>query len=373
MKITHVVENLNRGGLERMVIELVKCQQASGHACEVVCLYERGSLAPELDALGIPVHACGKRGGFDGRALRRLRSCVRMHGSEVLHTHNAVAHYQAVLATLGLSIRCVVNTRHGMGGNRRAARREWFYRRALTRTDAVVAVCAAARDAAITRHIVPRAKSGVIPNGIRVESFTSASRALHDQLCATIDLPADAQVIGTVGRLNWAKDQATLIRAFAQVHRTHPRSVLVLVGDGELRPALEDAAREAAVADAVRFLGDRSDVSALLPGFDLFALSSVSEGYSMALLEASASALPIVATDVGGNREIVRHGATGLLVAAGDAGALAIAMAGLLDAPAEARCLAAAARAWVTAEGSLATMAARYEALYRDGGWRAAT
>lgn len=371
MKITHVVENLNRGGLERMVIELAKCQRAAGHACEVVCLYERGGLAPELDALGIPVHACGKRNGFDVRALRRLRSCVRAHGSEVLHTHNAVAHYQAVLATLGVPLRCVVNTRHGMGGNRRAARREWFYRRALARTDAVVTVCAAAREAAIARGIVPRAKSGVIPNGIRVESFVPASRAAHDQLCVALGVAPDAQVIGTVGRLNWAKDQATLIRAFAQVRREHPRSVLALVGDGEMRASLANTAREAAVADTVHFLGDRGDVGALLPGFDLFALSSVSEGYSMALLEAAASALPIVATDVGGNREIVRHGQTGLLVAAGDAAALAGGIATLLGDAARAQRLAAAAHAWVVAEGSLATMAARYEALYAHGRWRA--
>ena len=101
MKITHVVENLNRGGLERMVLELVKLQQRQGHQCQVVCVFEQGSLAHELAMLEIPVIACGKRPGLDLRALVRARRSVRAHAAEVLHTHNAVAHYQAVLATRG--------------------------------------------------------------------------------------------------------------------------------------------------------------------------------------------------------------------------------------------------------------------------------
>ena len=161
-----------------MVLELVKIQHRQGHRCQVVCLYERGTLAAELDELGIPVTACDKREGFDLRALARARRSVRTHATEVLHTHNAVAHYQAVLATRGLRVRYVLNTRHGMGGNRRVGRREWLYRRALAGTDTVVTVCEAARRDAITRGIVPRDKAMVVPNGIHVDAFKPAS-GLH--------------------------------------------------------------------------------------------------------------------------------------------------------------------------------------------------
>lgn len=364
MNITHFVENLNRGGLERMVLDLVRLQQQQGHRCQVVCLYEAGTLAHELAEAGLPVHACGKRRGLDLRALIRARRALREHATEVLHTHNAVAHYQAVLASSGLRLRQVINTRHGMGGNRRAGRREWLYRRALGRTDAVVAVCEAARADAVARGIVPAAKARVVPNGIRVESFQPASATMRARLRQTLGLPSTARVIGTVGRLNWAKDQACLIQAFARVHAALPDTALVLIGDGELRAVLEQCARDAGVAGRVHFLGDRNDVRELLSGLDLFALSSVSEGYSMALLEACATALPIVATAVGGNGEIVREGRTGRLVPAGDPAALAAAALALLRVPAEACALGDAALAWVRSCGSLEAMAARYAALY---------
>ena len=365
MNITHVVETLNRGGLERMVLELVKLQQQQGHRCQVVCLFERGAHAHELDELGIPVYACGKRQGLDLRALARARRMVRSHATEVLHTHNAVAHYHAVLATCGLDLRQVINTRHGMGGNRRAGRREWLYRRALARTDAVVTVCEAACRDACKRGIVPATKAKVVPNGIRVASFQPASTAMREHLLQMLQLPMQTRVIGSVGRLNWAKDQVSLIRAFRQLHEQQADTALVLIGDGELRAELQQCAIDEGVADSVHLLGDRNDVRELLQGFDLFVLSSLSEGYSMALLEACAVALPIVATAVGGNGEIVRDGGTGRLVPPGDPTALANAMLVLLRDPAQALALGQAARAWVEQHGSLEAMAMRYASIYQ--------
>jgi glycosyltransferase involved in cell wall biosynthesis len=139
----------------------------------------------------------------------------------------------------------------------------------------------------------------------------------------------------------------------------------VLVGDGELRASLQQCAIDEQIADAVHFLGDRNDVPDLLRGLDVFALSSVSEGYSMALLEASAVGLPIVATDVGGNGEIVKDGETGALVPARNVAALAEAMLALQE-PEVAAGLAHAARAWVEQHGSLEAMAARYDDLYQS-------
>ncbi|MBA2079826.1 MAG: glycosyltransferase [Rhodanobacter sp. 68-29] len=364
MNITHVVENLNRGGLERVVIDLVMLQHQQGHRCQVVCLFQRGSLAPELDAAGIPVHACDKGRGIDFGALARVRRLIRDHRTEVLHSHNAVAHYLAVLASVGLDVGKVVNTRHGMGGMQRWNRAEMLYRASLARTDAVAMVCEAACDGALEHRLVPRDKLRVVPNGLRVQEFTVASPAARERLRASLGLPPQTRLVGTVGRLNWAKDQANLIRAFRRVHEQLPDTALVLIGDGGLRGELEACARDEGVAAAVRFLGDRSDVRDLLQGLDVFVLSSVSEGYSMALLEASATALPIVATDVGGNREIVRDGSTGSMVPARDVDALAQAILLLLREPARAARYGTAARAMMEASGSLEAMAVRYAALY---------
>jgi glycosyltransferase involved in cell wall biosynthesis len=365
LDIVHVVENLERGGLERMVIDLAVAQKTAGHRCRVVCLFEPGALAGELDAQGIGVHACRKRGGLDLAALRSLRAQLRATPAAVVHTHNANAHYHAVAATFGLRPSRLINTRHGMGAARPRSRSEWLYRRSMARTDLVVAVCEAARARFAAQGVRPRRGLLSVPNGIRVEAFAAATEDRRVSLRRVLDLPVGTRIVGTVGRLNPVKDQATLLRAFAALHAELPDTALVVVGDGALRTELEALTASLGIDDAVRFLGDRSDVRQLLQGFDLFALSSLSEGYSMALLEACASGLPIVATDVGGNREIVIDGRNGLLVPASRSHALAGAFAALLADPARAGAFAAAGRDWALREASIATMAARYDALYR--------
>lgn len=368
MKITHVVENLNRGGLERAVIDLICAQRARGHDCQLVCLFERGTLADELEAHGVPVHACEKRRGFDMAAIGRLRRHLRNHASEILHTHNAVAHYHAVLAALGLPIRRTINTRHGMGGLATGSRREWIYRRSLMRTDAVVTVCESARRDMLGHAAAPASKLTAIANGIRVERFKPSDDASRAALVRSLELPVGTRVIGTVGRLNWAKDQSSLIAAFVKVHERIGDTALVVVGDGELRVGLRELADKSAATGRIFFLGDRNDVDELLRGFSLFAMSSLTEGYSIALLEACAASLPIVATDVGGNAEIVREGINGLLVPARSEDALANALIDLLVKPERMAAMGRAGREWILEEGSFTTMAARYDAVYSTFG-----
>lgn len=369
MKISHVVENLDRGGLERMVIDLALAQRGAGHAVRVACLFERGALAGELADAGIDVIACGKRTGADVAALSSLREWLRAGAGGVLHTHNAAAHYHAVLAGAGIGFARVVNTRHGMGAP--AGRRERLYRWSMPRTDIVATVCDAARADIGTRALRPRVGIVAVPNGIRVHAQAAASQAARETLASLLGFEPGARLIGTVGRLNPVKDQAGLLRAFAQVLPDIPRAALVLAGDGALRTGLEALAGQLGIAPRVRFLGDRGDVNRLLAGFEAFVLSSRSEGYSMALLEACAAALPIVATDVGGNREIVAHGRNGLLVPADDPAALAAALRMLLGDPATAQAMGEAGRAWALREATLEAMAQRYERLY-DGHARAA-
>jgi glycosyltransferase involved in cell wall biosynthesis len=363
-RVSHVVENLNRGGLERVVIDLVREQRAQGLACQVVCLFERGALAGEVEADGVPVIACGKRSGFDLAAIGRLRQALAVHGTTVLHTHNAAAHYHAVLAAVGLRLARTVNTRHGMGVQQARSRREWLFRRTLARTDAVVTVCEAARVQVAATGRIPPQKLVAVPNGIRLDAFAPADAEHRAALVHALGLPPGTRLVGAVGRLNWAKDPQGMVAAFARLHARRADTALVWVGDGALRGELAAAAHAHGVAARVIALGDRSDVPDLLRGFDLYAMSSRTEGYSIALLEACAAGLPIVATDVGGNREIVRDGVNGHLVPAADPGALGDALEGLLADPARAAAAGAAGRAWVEANGSLAAMARRYAALY---------
>lgn len=364
LEIIHCVENLERGGLERTVVDLVGVQREAGHRCRVVCLYEPGLLAAELMAQGVEVEACHKGAGLDWAGMRRLRASLKRSPGAVLHTHNATAHYHAVLAALGLPLRCVVNTRHGMCVGGPSSRKEWLYRRSLLRTDYVVGVCKAASEQFAGYGVEPRGGLLAIPNGIRLERAVVATPEARAALAEELGWPEESRIVGTVGRLHPVKDQALLLQALASLRNTVPQAVLAIIGDGQMRQALEGEAARLGLGDAVRFLGDRSDVPRLLAGMDAFALSSRSEGYSIALLEACASGLPIVATDVGGNREIVHDGRNGRLVAAGDSSALALALGDVLGDRDVAGRMGATGREWVLTEGSFKTMALRYEALY---------
>jgi glycosyltransferase involved in cell wall biosynthesis len=369
VNIIHVVENLNRGGLERVVIDLALAQKAAGDVPRVICLFERGSLADELTSQGIDVVACGKNAGLDPGALWRLRRALATDaGDAVVHTHNLIAHDYTALALPGIRHRRLLNTRHGMGGTPTGRLRRALYNASMRWTDHVAAVCEAARRNLIEREELPARKVASVPNGIRVESFKPASPKAHAALAQALGVPPATAIVGFVGRLNWAKDLPSLIRAFAIVHRSRSETALVLVGDGALREELTALAAGEGISDRVFFLCDRSDVRELLQGFDVFALSSVSEGYSIALLEACATALPIVATAVGGNAEIAQAGINAQLVVTRDPVALAAALESMLADPAGAMAMGRRGRDWALAHATVAQMLARYRILYESAG-----
>ena len=367
MRITHAVENLNRGGLERVVIDLASAQAAAGHDCQVVCLFEAGTLAPELTARGVRVIACDKRDGADARALWRLRRALAAQRTEILHSHNDTPHYYATVAALGLDLRRVVNTRHGMGASSPANRRERLFRHSMRLADVSVAVSEAAGHRLANAGLVAAHKIRVLPNGIHPRPFSPREPRLRQQLATSLGLPPETQLVGFVGRLNWAKDLPTMVAAFAQVRAQRDDVALVLAGEGEERPEIEAAIAGAGIGDRVFLLGDRSDVPALLPAFSIFAMSSISEGYSIALLEACASALPIVATRIGGNGEIVTDGVNGLVVPPSDPDALAAALIHLLGDPDVADRMGRAGRAWLLENATFDVMASRYLDLYASG------
>ncbi|NLG60033.1 MAG: glycosyltransferase [Gammaproteobacteria bacterium] len=364
MKITHAVENLNRGGLERVVIDLASAQAEAGHDCQVVCLFEAGTLAPELTARGVRVIECGKRDGADAHALWRLRRALAAQRPDVLHSHNDTPHYYAMVAALGLGLRRVVNTRHGMGAQSPASRRERLFRQSMRLADVSVAVSEAAGRRLAKAGLVATHKIRVLPNGIHPGPFRPRDPRSREVLACSLGLPPETRLVGFVGRLNWAKDLPTLVAAFARVRARYDDVALVLVGEGEERARIESEIAAAGLGDRVFLLGDRHDVPELLAAFSIFAMSSVSEGYSIALLEACASALAIVATEVGGNGEIVKDHINGLVVPPSDPEALAAALIRLLADPGLATRMGSAGRAWLLENATFNVMASRYLALY---------
>jgi glycosyltransferase involved in cell wall biosynthesis len=231
-------------------------------------------------------------------------------------------------------------------------------------TDVVATVCETALREFAQRLDIPAKKLVAIPNGIRVDKFLPASVEARQRVRTVLGVAPDTRLAGFVGRLTWAKDHATMIRAFQRVQERLPDTVLVLIGDGPLKLELKELAAAEGIASRVLFLGDRSDIPELLPGLDLFVMSSVTEGYSIALLEACASGLPIVATKVGGNAEIVQEGVNGNLVPEREPVEMANAIIALLADGERAEAMGRAGREWVLDQGSFRTMATRYTRIY---------
>lgn len=367
MKIVHIVESLDVGGLEHTVLALAQAQHARGHSVAIICLWRRGALAAQAVAAGLAVQCCDKQSGLDLKALKALRGMLRQAAPDVAHTHNAMAHYYTALAALGLGLARLVSTRHGMGSRQLGARRERLYRLALHRTEAAVSVCSAARARYVRHGVMPQAKAVVVPNGIELSRFVPRSDQRAAQLRSELGLSAHAVLFGSVGRLHEAKRQRLLLQGLRRLLDAGVSAAMVIVGEGDQRAALESEINELGLQRHARLLGTRRDVHALLSGMDVFVLPSRTEGYSLALVEACASALPIIATQVGGNAEIVAHDLTGLLVPRDDLDALTQAMARLAGNPPLRLLLGQAARAWALREGSLDTMAERYLALYQHG------
>lgn len=362
--VVHVIDSLEYGGLERVVADLAIAQAAYGHTVKVFSLCDTDGFRPFLEQAGIPVIIGHKRGGADVRLIRLLRATLLETGVDVVHTHNFVPSYYAAAATrFARRPPVLVNTCHNMGGRLRNRRLRWLYRWSLTHAQKVAMVGAKVREQLVSSGRVPASKSSTVMNGIPVDRFERSS-ATRAQVRDELGIAQDALVIGTVGRLVELKNQRLLLEAAALLRPSRPGLVVVLAGDGPLRDELASLARQLGMQDGVVFTGPRQDIPRLLNAFDLFALPSRTEGLSIALLEACAAGLPLIATRVGGNDEIVQAHQTGLLVPSDDVSALRAALSRLLEDPAQRLRMGENARRWVVEHGSIEAMRENYDALY---------
>jgi glycosyltransferase involved in cell wall biosynthesis len=206
------------------------------------------------------------------------------------------------------------------------------------------------------------ARLHVIPNGIDLSHFAPRPGA-RERIRGELGIPTNAWVVGSVGRLSPEKNQALLLQAAMPM--LDQRRHLVLVGDGPERAALEAQVAEGLRADFVHLTGARDDIADLLAAFDVFALTSSSEGLPLVALEAMAAEVPILATAVGGLPDVIDDRVTGYLVAPGDAAALTRQLAWLSTRPAQAQLVARCARKTVLERHSLEQMASEYTALYQ--------
>lgn len=359
LRLMHIVDSLEFGGLERVVTDLAIEQKRRGDEVCVFSLLHTVGLKPVLEAAGIDVIVGNKRDGLDLALIARLRRTIAARRIEVVHAHNFVPNYHAAAALWGRwRAPTLVCSLHDMGFRLdREARLRKFFQWSIGRTAGFAMVGSQVHERYVGGGMVAPDKATTVLNGIPVERFRWTPERRHEAR-VRLGVPQDALLIGAVGRQVALKNHALLITLMPRLLARHPSLRLALVGSGPLEAELRAQAQAAgpAVAERIVFTGQRPDVADLTPGFDIFAMPSLTEGLSIALLEAAATRLAIVATAVGGNPEIVREGETGLLVPPGEAEPLFGALDRMLsDAVLRERCGRAACD-WVRAHGAIGTL-----------------
>lgn len=365
--VAHIIHRLDYGGLENGLVNLINHMPLGRYRHAIICLTDfNPEFRRRIQLPGVEVCALHKRDGHDLRLYGRCWSLLRRLRPAMVHTRNLAA-LEMQLPALLAGVRARVHGEHGWNEdpaqmNPRHHRLRRWLRPLVGHYIALSGEIAAYLETGV--GVAPERMSRII-NGVDTRRFYPG----RDRSPLPADFaPPGASVIGTVGRLETVKDQPNLVRAFIHLIRAVPdardRLRLVIVGDGSLHTEIEHLLAEAHVQAQVWLAGSRDEVPELLRSLDLFVLPSRAEGISNTILEAMACGLPVVATDVGGNAELVAKGETGQLVPANDPAALAAAIRGYVDDPDRMRAHGAAGRRRVEARFSLEAMVAAYRAVY---------
>ena len=351
-RVAHITLGLDVGGQERLLVEMAKNADRARFDWTVIVLGQRGPLADALEAIDIPVVQFDMPPGLRPGKWRRLARLFRIERFDVVHTHDDTPLIYAMPAAWWAGVRRRIHTHHHGHLAAIGWRSRFLGRQAARFCQHFVCV---SEDSAryMIADGVSQQKVQTIHNGIDLQRF-----AFHG--------PRDGGPIVTVARLSPEKDLANLLRAAQHLVAPFPQVRIEIAGAGPSREELDRLTQELRLGEHVTFLGEVRDIPALLARARLFVLPSLSEGISLTLLEAQACGLPVVATKVGGNPEVILDGATGLLVPANDPAALAQAMNAVLIDPARGRAMGAAGRRRVEEGFDIRTMTKRYEALY-DG------
>jgi glycosyltransferase involved in cell wall biosynthesis len=373
----HLITRLIVGGAQRIALETAAFLAGSGWSVELWAgpqTGSEGSLHEEARRRGVPLREVPDlvrelSPAHDARALIWLRREFSRQRFDLVHTHSSKAgilgRHAAHLARVPVRVHSV----HGWGTtpDTPSLTRKLFdalERSAARRAHALIAVSEAVRDAGLACGIGSPAQYRVIRGGISLGPVPD--REARRRARAELGLPEEALVAGTIGRLDHAKDPLGALDALRPLLDAEPRARAVFIGDGPLRDAMRRAVLEGGMRERVLLPGRRGDARALAAAFDVFFLASRWEGFPLAVIEAMAGGLPVVAYDVAGVREAVAEGMNGHLIAPGNREAWRARIAGLLADEATRLRLGTAGRRRAEREFDLARMLAETRALYEE-------
>jgi glycosyltransferase involved in cell wall biosynthesis len=358
LRVAHVVQGLEVGGLERVVLALARSADPRRVRMEVICTTSAGALAEAIERSGVPVHRLALADYYPGSVLSLARLLARL-APDVVHTHGHFAGVAGRAAAWWAGVPLLVQHLHTIDPTLRP-RHLWLERR-LARITARVVCCSRAVAAhAIEVLGLPASIVMTVPNGIEPPPAAGREEALE-----RLGRPAPP-IVGCVGALRPHKGQEVLLEA-VRLGPPAPSGTVVLIGGGPDRERLERLAAGAPGGWSVRFTGERTDARSLIPAFDVAVVPSLREGLGLAALEAMDAACPVVASRTGGLPEAVEEGVTGWLVPPGDAAALAAALREALADPGLRKRRGLAGRQRVESRFRAAAMSRALTAVYEEG------
>jgi sugar transferase (PEP-CTERM/EpsH1 system associated) len=367
LRVLHVLNRLERGGTELVVLKLLGGLSESKFQQRLAAI--RG-MDPQLQRVSLAEHLVSVGDGGSGFQfpLFRLASIMRAYRPHIVHSRNWGA-IEAIPAARLAGVPVAIHSEHGYEIEMLAGlpiRRRIFRRAAYAMVDAVVAVTRELGDYHARMAWLSPARISVIYNGVDTQQFYPSPEA-RTLLRKRFGLPENRFIVGTVGRMVPIKDHPTLLRAMEILVQHGVNAHALLVGSGpELEGNKSIVTASPNLAGRVTFTGSSEEVPDLLRTIDAFALPSISEGMSNTLLEAMATGLPVIATSVGGNIEVVEHERSGWLIDTRDAEALASHLATLASTETLRAQYGAAARKRVIERFSLERMLEGYSNLYRE-------
>lgn len=367
MKILMMMSSMAMGGSERTLLSVMPHLRALGHDVTLLTLNKRrdSSLTEVLEATGIPRIDLGAVRMLDHQAYGRFADLLRSGEFDIIHPQDQDTIIYGALAHRHLNMPSVM-TRHVMDEPASTFKESLRARLLLWLTkfgfDRVVTVSDAVNHYFHELTGIPKSKIQTVYNGLTLSDFDTQAQRAHKR--QELGWDADTPVIVMVAVLRAGKGHEVLFEAIPQIKAKHPNARIKLVGGGELEQDLK--AQASAHMDMVDFMGQRSDVAEILGASDMLILPSWSEALPTVLIEAGAARLPVVATDVGGTREIVTDGETGYVIPAGDVTQLADKIIALLDDPTQAQAMGAKARTHIEQTFTLERQAQTLITLYEE-------
>jgi glycosyltransferase involved in cell wall biosynthesis len=327
LRVLCIVPSLRHGGAEMQVVNLANALDDKAFETHLLYYDEGEALRDRVDLAKVRLHSFRKKATIDFRLASAVARLIDEHEIDVVHCtlqySLLVAWMARLIARNKPKLICAIHTTVNLNGYHELADRT-LYRWLLRRCAAVVFVCESQRAHWVRKYPELAPIGHVVFNGVDTAFFDTAAATGVATTRAKLDVPADASVVSCIARFRPEKAHDLLVRAFAQASRDVRDSYLLLAGDGPTRDAVERLVAELGLQARVKFLGPVKDVRSLLAASDVTVLSSTAvETFSMAMLESMAMGVPLVATDMGGTREAVVEGETGLIVAPNDVDALA--------------------------------------------------